>query len=499
MRLKDLTGFDNITIQCHDNPDPDAVASAFGLYRYFDKEGKQVRIIYSGNFKITKVNLLLMIKELDIPITYYPADGGKLDGLLVTVDCRYGEGNVSRLSADEVAVIDHHNGKSDLPLSEVHPELGGCSTLIWRMLLAEGYDIEADRALCTALYYGLMTDTGSFAEVYHPFDRDMRDTLVHNESQIRLFSNSNISLEEMKITGEALANYTSIGDRGCGLLRADECDPNILGIISDTALQVDEFKVVIAFGHVSGGYKLSVRSCIREVMADEFARSITEGVGSGGGHSFKAGGFISGNALDAAHPDMSINDYLYKAVEDYFASFELIYSNSYHPDMSGYSVYAKMPMTVGFCDPEEFFDPGQAIMVRTIEGDVDLVVDGSFYIMVGILGEVYPIKKEKFRASYELTDEEFCPESDYIPRVYSKVDGKVHELEGHIKSCRSSGISHIRAKELDRNVKLFTEWDEEKYMRGSAGDYIACREDDAKDFYIIRRDIFFRTYSAVNE
>ena len=32
MMLDELLGYDRITIQCHDNPDADAIASGFGLY-----------------------------------------------------------------------------------------------------------------------------------------------------------------------------------------------------------------------------------------------------------------------------------------------------------------------------------------------------------------------------------------------------------------------------------------------------------------------------------
>ena len=46
MRLKELAVYDNIIIQPHDNPDPDALASAFGLYTYFSSLfGKKVRIV----------------------------------------------------------------------------------------------------------------------------------------------------------------------------------------------------------------------------------------------------------------------------------------------------------------------------------------------------------------------------------------------------------------------------------------------------------------------
>ena len=497
MRLKDLDNFTKITIQCHDNPDPDALAAAYGLYKYFRKNGKDVRIIYSGPYRIRKSNLLLMINELKIPISYCQAGSGKIEGLLITTDCQYGQGNVTKLEADDLAVIDHHNGITDIALSEIHPELGSCSTLVWKLMLDDGYDVLPDRSLCTAFYYALMTDTGNFTELSHPLDKDMRDVLVFNEAQIRLFNNCNISLEEMRITGEALAGYTCISNYSCGLLKADDCDPNILGIISDMALQVAEFNVVVAYGHVSGGYKLSVRSCTREVMADEFVKAITEGVGSGGGQDYKAGGFISDDRLYEKHHSVSIKDFLDKLIRKYFESYSAIIASEYRPDMSLFSKYRKNQLTLGYIDPLTFLEKNTRIKVRTLEGDTELVTDGSFYLMVGIKGEVYTISISKFNTSYQKTEAPYDRQLEYIPRIYTEPDGRAYDLYDRINSCVSVGISYIMASELDKNVKLFTKWYEERYMKGEKGDYIACREDDPQDFYIIRRDIFDMTYSPV--
>ncbi len=495
MLLKDLLEYNKIMIQCHDNPDPDALASAFGLYRYFINNGKDVSIIYSGPYRIRKSNLLLMINELNIPVSYHPAGSEKIEGLLITVDCQYGQGNVTKLEADGLAVVDHHNGITDLALSEIHPELGSCSTLVWKMLQDGGYDILSDRTLCTALYYGLKTDTGNFSEISHPLDKDMRDTLIFNESQIRLFTNSNISLEEMRITGEALAGYTCISNYSCGLLKADDCDPNILGIISDMALQVAEFNVVVAYGHVSGGYKLSVRSCTREVMADEFVRALTAGIGSGGGQDYKAGGFISEDRLREKHSSITVRDYLDKVIRAYFKSYSIIIASEYRPDRSLFTRYKKNQLALGYIDPMEFLEKNTRIMVRTLEGDTELVIDGTFYLMVGILGEVYTISISKFDTSYQKSDAPYDRQLEYTPRIYIEPDGRAYDLYDRIKTCIPVESSYIMAAELDKNVKLFTKWYEEKYMKGEKGDYIACREDDPQDFYIIRRDIFDITYS----
>ena len=294
MRLSELEKYNPITIQCHDNPDADAIASGFGLYTYFKSKGKDVRLIYSGRNRIHKANLKLMVEKLEIPVVYMEEVNQHIEGLLITVDCQYGAGNVTRLDADRVAVIDHHQVEiGNIELQEIRSNLGSCSTLVWRMMLEEGYPVEKDSILGTALYYGLYSDTNQFAEISNPLDMDLRDSIECDMSLIRLFRNSNLTLKELELAGIALIRYIYNDDHRYAIIKAQPCDPNILGIISDFLIQVDEVWTCIVYNEINDGYKLSVRSCIKEVDASELAAFVSEKIGSGGGHIEKAGGFIS--------------------------------------------------------------------------------------------------------------------------------------------------------------------------------------------------------------
>lgn len=64
MMLDELLGYDHVTIQCHDNPDADAIASGYGLYCFFRDKGKDTRLLYSGRNKVRKANLMLMVEKL---------------------------------------------------------------------------------------------------------------------------------------------------------------------------------------------------------------------------------------------------------------------------------------------------------------------------------------------------------------------------------------------------------------------------------------------------
>ena len=204
LKLGTLLNDSSIVIQCHDTPDADAIASGFALYDYFSSLGKSVRLIYSGKNTIDKPNLLLMISALNIPIEQ--AEHAHVDGLLITVDCQFGAGNVSRLreDAENVVIIDHHRQEIfDIPRCEVHPKLGSCATLVWAMLREEStYSIPQD--VQTALYYGLFTDTNSLAEIGHPSDKDMLESLAPDLSLINRMKNANITLADMETAGLAL-------------------------------------------------------------------------------------------------------------------------------------------------------------------------------------------------------------------------------------------------------------------------------------------------------
>ena len=245
MQLKDLLKYETIVIQCHDNPDADALASGYALKWYFEKnhKTKNVRFIYRGRNEIQKSNLLIMVKELEIPIEYAPfiADENEPE-LLITVDCQYGEKNVTKTNARHVAIIDHHKKTVETMkgMSNIASDIGSCSTVVWDMIKSEGFDPNENRLVATALYYGLFTDTNKLSEVSHPLDRDMMDALIYNKSIITSMVNSNISLDELLITGRAIMNYEYHESNKYLVIEAEPCDPCILGLISDFALETEK-------------------------------------------------------------------------------------------------------------------------------------------------------------------------------------------------------------------------------------------------------------------
>lgn len=503
--LDELLKFNTIFIQCHDNPDADAIASGYAMMRFFEQHGKNVKFFYSGRNIIRKSNLVLMINELHIPIQYYNPERSseRMEGLLLTVDCQYGAGNVTRFDADYIAVIDHHQVEcDDIELSVILPSFGSCSTLIWDMLRRKNSDVAEDENVGTALYYGLFTDTNQFAELHNPIDRDAMDSLKHNQRQITMFKNANISFDELKVAGDAMQGYHYDEAKKYTIVFSQPCDPNILGLISDFFLQVDTVETCVVFNENNDGYKLSVRSCVREVNAKELVEFLCEEIGSGGGHFEKAGGFISKKLFSAQYSGMEIETYIRKRMDEYCDKYEIIYASKSEPDVSGMKQYQKKKIPIGYVKASEILPIGTPITVRSLEGDFDLFVEEDLYIMIGVKGEVYINSRKKFENSYIKEDipyvfEECALSCEYTPKIKNRLDGTNLLLTDYAKRCIPAGVVKILAKPLEKHVKIFPVWDDDHYMTGRPGDYVAVRSDDNHDIYIIENEIFGKTYEAI--
>jgi phosphoglycolate phosphatase len=278
------------------------------------------------------------------------------------------------------------------------------------------------------------------------------------------------------------------------LFRARPCDPNLLGFAGDIVQQTAGIDCCVMYSEQRHGLKLSVRSSAREIMANEIASFLCRGVGSGGGNIEKAGGFLGAKDIEHAAPGVIPEEYLRQRVREYLTNYEHIYPGKTNVDFESMPLYRKLPLCVGFARSADIFPAKTKIAVRTLEGDIDTVADEGVYLMIGIRGEAYPIKRETFEKSYSALDEPFAGEAEYTPAVMNRMTGEKYSILPYAKVCVPRGEKLIRASELKKDTKVFTNWDMEKYFFGAKGDYLAANEGSYDDCYIIQRDIFFESY-----
>lgn len=305
MKLEDLLQFDDVIIQCHDNPDADAIASGFALWEYLTGRGKSPRLVYSGKWRVSKPNLKRMCQLCRIPLEYQPDPGEVPEAeLLVMVDCQPGQNNVSPLRGRHVAVIDHHTvsgRREQVWAAEVHDSYGACATVLWELLCRAGCGDQISLEASTALYFGLYMDTTYFKRLKYPLDQDMVGTLSFDPGIFGQLKTCIFSQEEIAAFGKALTTcrYNTLYD--FAVVESPPCDPNLLGAISDQMMEVQFVDVCAAYCLLpDNSVKLSVRSYDPDVLAYRLVEQVTLGMGGGGGSEDKAGGTLTAGAVAEA-------------------------------------------------------------------------------------------------------------------------------------------------------------------------------------------------------
>ena len=288
--LKDAP--DEVFIQPHNVPDPDAIASSLGLYYLLSLRGIQkLAIVYDQ--EIEKANSLRMLEMFNVPIVR-AADAHTLgtEDLAVLVDTQKGNANTTDLPTDEVAVIDHHKymGNMGYKFEDVRPEVGSCSAIIADWFYEN--NIEPPKHVATALLYGILMDTDNLTRGASELDIDMFYQLysLSDIDMIVELKGNEISVKDLDLYAEAFKTVEIYDE--LGFLRLKDVNDSLLGAAGDIVVSVAGVNIVIAYAVRNTGIKLSVRSIKEKIKANDLVRYLVEGCGVGGGHDNMAGGFI---------------------------------------------------------------------------------------------------------------------------------------------------------------------------------------------------------------
>ncbi len=323
--LQRLLSYKKICIQCHNSPDADAIASAFGVYRYLNANGVDATIIYGGEFPIRKMGLRMLVDECGIPVKH--VSSLPECEMLVLVDCQYGQGNVQRFEAPRIAVIDHHiQGMADAENVLIRSDYQSCATLIWKLLCEEGYPVDTDGALSVALLYGLYTDTSCFTDLFTNVDTQMRMALFDEQPLFEHLTKASMTVDELLIVSDAMLNHRLDPDRHFAIVRASTCDQPVLGIIGDFMIQVDSVFLSFAYTDLSNGYQISLRTCREDLPADRIAAYLCSGIGNGGGHRKKAGGFILKEKLEQRYGKQELSEVAAMLLNRYMEEHSIVFS-----------------------------------------------------------------------------------------------------------------------------------------------------------------------------
>ncbi len=290
--IKDLvTGTSRVLILTHNNPDPDAIAAAFGLKALVEAFGPRAVIGYGGI--IGRAENRAMVKQLRIKM--FPID--MLDpqehDVVAVVDAQPSGGNTPLGENGRIdIVIDHHplrEGMPDVKVLDVREEYGATSTIITGYLHMAS--VEWDENLATALFYGIKSDIGDLSRdstrADHLAMRMLFPSLSHN--LLTRIERPRIPAAHFLALREAIGNVQVYDDVLVSDLGTVD-SPDMIAEMADDFLRLKGILWTMCLGECEGTLHFSLRALLHGSIAGPVAAKLLQGMGSGGGHDRSAAG-----------------------------------------------------------------------------------------------------------------------------------------------------------------------------------------------------------------
>ncbi|MDT8436482.1 MAG: DHH family phosphoesterase [Gemmatimonadota bacterium] len=297
-----LEGAERVLVLTHDNPDPDAIASAAGLGLLVERvAGLPVTLAFGGI--IGRAENRALMEELGQPFERIENVNLTPSTAVALVDTQPRAGNNS-LPAGRIAsvVVDHHPVRPEsasATFADVRPEYGACASMVVEFLRAAR--IEPDRRLATALFYGIQSETMDLGRETSQAEVDASIYLYprSDPGAISRIRHARVPRGLYRAIHEGLERAWSRGSVVC--VPAGRLDyPDIVAQLADLFLRVQGVEWVIAAGRYGSDVLLSLRTYEQGAHAGDVVRAVVGERGSAGGHGEMAGARLSAGHLRPA-------------------------------------------------------------------------------------------------------------------------------------------------------------------------------------------------------
>lgn len=280
----------------HEGPDGDALGSLLGLHGILTQLGKDsVMFLAEKEFPLPVEYRFMPLQEV-----FHEPPADLNDRTVVFLDC----GNIERMPVDwlkngvEILNIDHHHDNTRFGSVNLVDDSAACTAEIIFDVAAD-LDAEITPEIATALYVGLITDTGMFmyentnARSHHVAAALIEAGVPVNEIYRRLFER--VPTEKLRLLARSLDRVERRLDGALSLTYISAEDYRVTGadeVLTEgiidfiRALEGTAVAAVIRDKPDGGGAarKVSLRSTDGAVDVSEIARKM-----GGGGHRRAAG------------------------------------------------------------------------------------------------------------------------------------------------------------------------------------------------------------------
>lgn len=263
------------------NPDPDALAAAFGLRELLLPDCPDFTISYLGEF--TRPENAAMVSMLKIPTVRHTEELAR-GAATITVDAQPSFFSATGSVTFDV-IIDHHPATVLGPhrFADVRPRYGSTSTILTEYYRDSG--VRMPRRVATALYYGLKVDTANLTR--NVSDADViAFRFLHpraDTNMIRTIELSQLPLSTLDFFQIAIANKKISGDTAFAFVGAVD-NPDICVHIADFFIKLSGISWAAVACRTSEKIVVVFRSDGFRKHAGKVAETVFIDYGTAGGH-----------------------------------------------------------------------------------------------------------------------------------------------------------------------------------------------------------------------
>lgn len=279
------------SIIVHNNPDPDALASAMALKYLLKQKGyKRIRIFYDGLIGRAENQALIRILKIHLSKTKNMVQGKERQ--LILVDCQPYTGNVTLpKGAVPVGVIDHHplsRKTSKISFRDVRPDYGACATILYQYFESSNTHLPKDVA--TALFHAISSETQSLGREGSQADKSAFLSVLPliSFSQLSKIQFPALSKEFISHLSQVLLN-TFYYKNLTGVILDQLPYPDFVAEMADFLLRIRNITWSLCLGSFGNLMYISLRTTNVDANASRIIKKIIPSNGTAGGHDMIAG------------------------------------------------------------------------------------------------------------------------------------------------------------------------------------------------------------------
>jgi nanoRNase/pAp phosphatase (c-di-AMP/oligoRNAs hydrolase) len=299
-----LTSIDGtLGVVTHDNPDPDAIASAVALVAIAERIGTDAEAGYYG--EISHQENRAFVNLLDVDLRRF--DVGTIPSYDAIALVDHGRPGINDQLPPEIAidiVLDHHpvSGPVAGRFVDIRPGVGATSTMLAGYL--QQFVIEPSERVATALLYGIRVDTANFRRDIVPADFEAAaDLLPHADTGIlERVESPSVSADTFDTIARAIKRRRIEGATLASCVGAIS-DRDTLAQAADRLLAMEGITTTLVCGFDEGTIYLSARSRRQEFDLGAAMRAAFDDIGSAGGHTDMAGAQLPMGVFEELGPD----------------------------------------------------------------------------------------------------------------------------------------------------------------------------------------------------